>query len=470
MRKTSTQSFSNLSVDQNLSPLDVRIQHNPSELRSTKLQSESASSTFSSPPEEQEQSASVRRRVRAAYLLERSLVRLLYSQIGRPQVQIALWDGTAAGDPEHAVGRVVIRRPGVLWHLLADSEIAFGQAYSLGDIEIEGDLIATLTELNIGLTRIPRKAVLSRLFHPFGLSGNRSRQSFAESRASVYHHYDIGNDFYRLWLDEQLVYTCAYYESASLTLEQAQVAKLDYVCRKLRLQPGETVVEAGCGWGALALYMARHYGVKVKAFNLSREQLAYARDRAASERLTHQVEFIEDDYRNIHGQYDVFVSVGMLEHVGPKNYTGMGQVMRKVLTSQGRGLIHSIGRNFAAPLDAWVEKNIFPGACPGSLSQMMDLFETNGFSVVDVENLRLHYARTCAEWLARLERNSRQVEAMFDREFLQMWRLYLAGSSAAFWSGWLQLFQVVFTSATNNRLPWTRVDWYSTETKNDAAV
>ncbi|MDB5387478.1 MAG: cyclopropane fatty acid synthase [Planctomycetaceae bacterium] len=399
--------------------------------------------------------------LRHSYHIERTIAWMLHSRIGRPDVQIALWDGTSVGNAGRSIGRVVIRQPWVLWRLLVDSEIAFGKAYTNGDLELEGDLIPVLTEMNIGLTRVPRKAGLSRLFQPLRLTGKRSRQTPTESRASVYHHYDIGNEFYKLWLDQQLIYTCAYYTSATDSLEAAQTAKLDYVCRKLRLQPGETVVEAGCGWGALALHMARHYGVAVKAYNLSREQLAYARERARAEGLADRVEFVEADYRDIEGQFDVFVSVGMLEHVGPKNYTGMGNVMRNVLTAEGRGLIHSIGRNFAAPLDAWIERHIFPGACPASLKEMMDLFESSGFSVVDVENLRLHYARTCADWLKRLEEQAERVTEMFDLEFLRMWRLYLAGSSAAFLSGWLQLFQIVFTRATNNRLPWTRSDWYS---------
>lgn len=402
--------------------------------------------------------------MRPAYQLERSLASLLHSTIGSPHVQIVLWDGTTVGNAEGAVGRVCIRRPGVLWRLLVDSEITFGDAFTCGDLEIDGDLISTLTELNVGLSRVPRKSGLSRLFQPWGLTGQRSGQTVAESKASVYHHYDIGNDFYQLWLDKQLIYTCAYYEHPDDSLDVAQVAKLNYVCRKLRLRPGETVVEAGCGWGGLALHMARHYGVTVKAYNLSREQLAYARALAESEGLTDRVEFIEDDYRSIQGRYDVFVSVGMLEHVGPRNYPVLGELMRNVLTKNGRGLIHSIGRNFAAPLDAWIERRIFPGACPPSLKEMLDLFENSGFSVVDVENLRLHYARTCQEWLERLERNAERVTEMFDTEFLRMWRLYLAGSSSAFTSGWLQLFQVVFTRATNNQLPLTRDDWYSMPT------
>lgn len=397
---------------------------------------------------------------RSAYQYERSMTSLLHSRIGSPRVQIVLWDGTAVGPANDSVGRLVIRRPDVLWRVMIDSEIAFGESFTNGGLDIEGDLITVLTELNLGLARIPRTAGLSRLLQPFDLIRRRSRQTLAESKASVYHHYDIGNEFYKLWLDQQLVYTCAYYTQPADSLDAAQTAKLDYICRKLRLRPDDRVVEAGSGWGALALHMAREYGVSVKAYNLSREQIAYAREQAKAAGLSHRVEFIEDDYRSITGQYDAFVSVGMLEHVGPLNYPAFGRLIRNVLTANGRGLIHSIGRNFAAPLDAWILRHIFPGACPPSLKQLLDIFEDHGFSVIDVENLRLHYARTCQEWLRRVEQHAERITDMFDARFLKMWRLYLAGSSAAFASGWLQLFQVVFAPATNNQLSLTRKDWY----------
>ena len=144
--------------------------------------------------------------------------------------------------------------------------------------------------------------------------------TIGRARSNIYHHYDIGDDFYRLWLDRQMVYTCAYFPTSDATLEEAQTAKMDLVCRKLWLKPGETVVEAGCGWGAFALHMARCYGVTVKAYNVSREQIRTARERAKAEGLEGRVEFIEDDYRAIRGQFDVFASIGMLEHVGRRNY------------------------------------------------------------------------------------------------------------------------------------------------------
>lgn len=383
------------------------------------------------------------------------MIQWLHRQVGSPRVIIVLWDGTIVGRPQSAIGQINMQSPSALRRVVWNPDLAFGDCFASGELEIQGDLVEVLTELNRGLSRAGER---TRLKTPWRLS--HSSHSLAKSKSNASHHYDLGNDFYKLWLDEQLVYTCAYYPHSNATLEEAQVAKLDHVCRKLRLKHGEHVVDAGCGWGALALHMARKYGVSVQAYNLSGEQIQFARQWAESEGLSSRVQFIEDDYRNLAGQFDAFVSVGMLEHVGPENYRGLGSLMSRALTPTGRGLIHSIGRNAPRPLDAWTEKYIFPGAHPPSLREMMDLFENSGFSVLDVENLRLHYARTCADWLARYEQAMDRVRQMFDERFVRMWRLYLAASSAAFANGDLQLFQVLFARTNNNTLPWTRVDWY----------
>jgi cyclopropane-fatty-acyl-phospholipid synthase len=216
---------------------------------------------------------------------------------------------------------------------------------------------------------------------------------------------------------------------------------MDYVCRKLQLQPGETVAVAGFGWGSMVLHMAKHYGVKVTAFNLSHEQMVFARRRARKEGLSGQVEFIEDGYRNIAGCFDVFLSVGMLERVGSSHYADLGHLIHRSLGESGRGLLHFIGRNSPAPLSAWIRKRLFPGAYTPTLREVMEVFEPWDLSVCDVENLRLHYAKTLEHWLSRFERSAHQVSAMFDEKFMRTWRLYLAGSLAAFRVGTMQLFR-----------------------------
>src|SRR5712691_6495104 len=228
-------------------------------------------------------------------------------------LRVTLWDGTSIGladVPETA--EVVVKDRRTLLALVRDPAVGFGDAYAGGRLAVHGDLVRLLEAIYRHWEGTPASlAREKRRWLPNDLR---------RARENIHYHYDLGNDFYRLWLDEQLVYTCAYFPTAQTGLEAAQVAKLEHVCRKLALRPGENVVEAGCGWGALALHMARHHGVRVRAFNISTEQVRYARERARQEGLEGRVEFVEDDYRNIRGRYDVFVSVGMLEHVGPENY------------------------------------------------------------------------------------------------------------------------------------------------------
>ena len=385
---------------------------------------------------------------------EKKLLAGILRGSGDPPVMVVLWNGQEISNHEgNVVARVLIRDRGALLKLAADPELNFGELYAAQRIEVQGNLLEFLeavyrvwpkrSQNNIG------KGLLASLY------GAR-RNTLTGARRNIQHHYDIGNDFYKLWLDEKMLYTCAYFPSPDISLEDAQSAKMDHVCRKLRLQPGEKVVEAGCGWGALALHMARNYGVTVTAYNISKEQIAHARQRALAEGLDGQVEFIEDDYRNVRGEFNAFVSVGMLEHVGTDHYQELGAVIDRSLKENGRGLIHSIGLNYPRRMDAWTERNIFPGACPPSLAQMMQIFEPYDFSVVDVENLRLHYARTLEHWLQRFEDNSARVAQMFDPAFVRAWRLYLAGSLTAFKTGGMQLFQVSFARAAHNQIPWTR--------------
>jgi cyclopropane-fatty-acyl-phospholipid synthase len=379
--------------------------------------------------------------------------------LGNPGFQFVLWNGEKVPDSGSTTGRSVhIHDRPTLWRLVINPELHFGDAFTRGRLDIEGDLVGFLESVYPSIPVTDQAPPLVRVAKRWY---NRARRNtLAGSRSNIAHHYDLGNDFFRLWLDEDMVYTCAYFPSPTLSLEQAQRAKMDYVCRKLRLQPGETVIEAGCGWGSLARHMAREYGVKVRAYNLSREQIGYARERAAAEGLDQQVEYVEDDYRNITGLCDVFVSVGMLEHVGRDNYKTLGGIIDRCLTPGGRGLIHSIARDQPYPMNAWIERRIFPGSYPPTLREMMEIFEPWGFSVQDVENLRLHYAKTLEHWLARFDAHRDQVQANFDTAFFRAWRLYLAGSLAGFNTGWLQLFQVVFTRSGANNIPWTREQLY----------
>jgi len=371
------------------------------------------------------------------------LLKQVFRAIGPAPIRLAIETGGEYALPG-SVPVATVRIPNLrtLAQMAVDPEIAFSEAFADGSVRVEGDLVRALEVVYDSLRSRGGYGwygawsnALLELFESNSLDG---------SRENIHRHYDLGNDFYRLWLDPQMVYTCAYFETPDATLEEAQRAKLDYVCRKLQLQPGESVVEAGCGWGAMALHMARHYGVRVQAFNISREQIEFARQRAKQEGLDGRVEYIEDDYRNIRGKHDVFVSIGMLEHVGRSQYARLGETVHRVLGDTGRGLIHSIGRSYRAPVSRWIRKRIFPGAYVPTLGEAMRILEPHGYAVWDVENLRPHYARTIEHWLARFDGARGVVSQMYDEQFERTWRLYLAGSIAGFRTGSLELFQILF--------------------------
>jgi cyclopropane-fatty-acyl-phospholipid synthase len=388
------------------------------------------------------------------WLLERILIAM-----GQPPFRLVLGNVEAISrSASSPIGSIIFHDRQSLFRMLVDPQLGFGDGYSEGTIRVEGDLQAMLEAVYRAWPATSAGNWFTKV-----MSHCRERleaNTPQRSRQNVHHHYDLKTDFYQYWLDSQLVYTCGYFPAPTATLEEAQIAKMDYICRKLQLQPGESVVEAGCGWGAMALHMARRYGVRVKAFNLSHEQVIVARQRARLEGLTASVEFVEDDYRNISGHFDVFVSVGMLEHVGTSNYPELGRVIHRSIGSTGRGFLHFIGRNRPAPLSPWISKRIFPGAYSPTLGEVREVLEPWNYSICDVENLRLHYAKTLEHWLDRFERSAQQISDAYDPKFVRAWRLYLAGSLVAFKAGTLQLFQITFAGADCRCIPWTRAYLY----------
>jgi cyclopropane-fatty-acyl-phospholipid synthase len=384
----------------------------------------------------------------------------LLAGMGRPPIRISLWNGCEVGRPEaEVVGTLRIHDWRALARLILDPEFQAGELYTEGRLAIEGDAVELISavfrgRMNAGLlNRVMPERLLRRALH----NGLRA------ARRNAHHHYDVGNDFYQLWLDERMLYTCAYFPTPEATLEAAQLAKMDHVCRKLALRSGHRVIEAGCGWGALALHMARYYDVRVRAFNVSSEQIAYAREQAEKQGLQGRVEFIDDDYRDIRERCDAFVSVGMLEHVGKAHFAELGEVIDRCLSSQGLGFIHSIGRSQPLRLNPWIEQRVFPNAYPPTLREMMDVFEGRNFAVLDVENLRRHYRLTAQHWLERFRRSRVRIEEMVGVEKARTWELYLAGTVASFETSSLHLYQVLFSRAANNRIPWTREHCYSGE-------
>jgi cyclopropane-fatty-acyl-phospholipid synthase len=384
---------------------------------------------------------------------DRWLAGRLQSVIEPSRLRLELWDGSSSYSRSDAIGSIVVRNRRTLIGLVIDPDLWFGEAYTAGTLDVRGDLEGVIE----GFTPVTLQPTLLERFRGVLARSN----SLNLARRNAHHHYDLGNDFYERWLDRDLVYTCAYFARPDMSLEEAQHAKFDLVCRKLHLQPGESVVEAGCGWGTFALYMARRFGVRVRAFNVSREQLAYARARAARESLTDRVEFVDDDYRNLTGEYDAFVSIGMLEHVGARQYDAFSAVLRRAVRHGGRGLLHFIGRDRPRPLNTWVQRRIFPGAYPPTLAEVGGrILGPAAMSILDVENLRLHYARTLEHWRTRFTAIEDDVGARYGDAFERAWRLYLAGSQAAFVTGSLQLFQVVFARSDAPPPYWTRAEMF----------
>jgi cyclopropane-fatty-acyl-phospholipid synthase len=385
------------------------------------------------------------------------LLRTLLRRLGDPPVRFDLWGERGIGDAPRPVATLRLHDRGALARLLLDPDFQFGELFVAGRLSVEGDLVAAL---RLAFS-VPRPAGWAGR----SLDALRRRVPHDPSSAidSAQHHYDTGNEFYKLWLDERMLYTCAYFPSPADGLEEAQLAKLDHVCRKVALRPGERVIEAGCGWGALALHMARYYGVRVRAFNVSSAQVEFAREQAEKQGLADRVEFVEEDYRSVSGRYDAFVSVGMLEHVGTECYRELGRTIERVLEPTGRGLIHSIARSREQPLNRWTERRVFPGAHPPTLREMMEIFEPNGLVVLDVENLRRHYALTARHWLRRFDAARPRIDALVGPERARTWQLYLAGTTASFEASTVELFQVVFTRVGNDAIPWTRSHVYTGE-------
>lgn len=395
----------------------------------------------------------------AAAALGRTAARAVHAALGSQDVRFELADGTAVGaERSAAVATLRFADARAPIALALDPDLALGDLYASGRIEVDGSLVELLARTDVVASDHAAVGALRRLLR----AGTPAawRQALGRAAGNAQRHYDVGNDFYALWLDDRMVYTCAYFARPELSLEEAQLAKLDHVCRKLRLRPGQRVLELGCGWGALAIHMARRYGVSVRAYNVSREQVAWAREDAEKQGVADRVEFVLDDYRNASGRYDALASVGMLEHVGPGNYEELGRVIARTLAPDGLGLIHTIGRSRPQPLNRWVATRIFPEAHPPALSEMMRIFEPQDLAVLDVENLRRHYALTAQHWLDRYQKNRRMIAARVPEQTARGFELYLAGTVAAFRCAWMCLYQVVFSRAKNDAVPWTRADLY----------
>lgn len=374
-----------------------------------------------------------------------------------------------AGNPLADVPPVTVRLHDkrLHWAIVVEPSLAVGEAYMNGTLTIEEgtlhDFIALASE---NMTRAnPRFSMQERL--SFLIRRLQQWNPVQTSRRNVAHHYDLSEDLYKLFLDSDRQYSCAYFTSPDATLEEAQQAKKRHIMSKLLLEPGQRILDIGCGWGGMALSIARHHDVEVTGITLSERQLAVARRRAEEEQLSHRVKFMLADYRQIAGRFDRIVSVGMFEHVGVGHYGTFFRRMGELLNDTGVALLHAIGRSYGSgATNAWIRKYIFPGGYSPALSEVLSAVEVSGLRATDIEILRpTHYAETLRHWRMRFDQQRAKAAALYDERFCRMWDFYLSGSENAFRHQGLMVWQMQLAHhaeilpATRDYMPFTEASY-----------
>ena len=355
------------------------------------------------------------------------------------------------GKPEFTIH---LKKPIPMADLMKSTSIALGEAYMDGTLEVEGDLYYALNHFlgQMGKFSTDQSALKKLIF---------SSKSKKNQKKEVQSHYDIGNDFYKMWLDDTMSYSCGYFKNEDDTLEQAQRNKVDYLLEKLYLSKGMSLLDIGCGWGFLLIEAAKKYKIHGTGITLSKEQYKEFEQRIKKEHLEDLLTVELMDYRDLpkYGQkFDRVVSVGMLEHVGRGNYEEFFDCVKSVLNPGGIFVLHYISALKEYPGDAWIKKYIFPGGVVPSLREIINIAGDKRFYTVGVESLRRHYNKTLLCWNKNFQKHREEVVELFDERFARMWELYLCACAATFMNGIIDLHQIIFTNDVNNELPMTK--WY----------
>ncbi|HXV68584.1 MAG TPA: class I SAM-dependent methyltransferase [Nitrospira sp.] len=386
---------------------------------------------------------------------------------GQP-LDLVLPDGSRLNFGQQPRVVMAIRDPDVLPALAHPTLGSLGEAFVDGRIDIDGDIMAVIASAE-------RLAAAGGSPATARIAATTAHHTPRQDLDDIKHHYDMGNEFYRLWLDERMVYSCAYFQTGDETIDAAQVAKLDHICRKLRLQPGERLLDIGCGWGGLILHAAQHYGVQAVGITLSDNQFAFAHERVQSAGLEERVQVLLLDYRDAPARFgdasfDKISSIGMFEHVGQKNLSAYFGVVRSLLRDRGLFMNHGItspdadSRTVGSGISEFMDKYVFPHTELPHLHLIVREMAAQQFEVYDVESLRPHYARTLAQWSRRLEAQLASARTLVGERTLRVWRAYLAGSSLGFDQGWLNVYQVLASRQEADgptELPLTRAWMYS---------
>lgn len=378
-------------------------------------------------------------------------------------LRVELWNGQRFDfSPEPP--RVTIRVPdaGAVRYLLSPSLYNLGSAYVEGAIDVSGranDMIAVVGAL--AASSVPRNRLLRTL--------RRIAHTRASDAAAIRYHYDVSNEFYGAWLDPGMVYSCAYFENGDETLAEAQIKKIDHILKKIRLRPGHTLLDIGCGWGALAIRAAQRYGARCVGVTLSENQARLAREQVARAGMEHLVQIRLEDYRDVQGKYDRITSVGMFEHVGVRHLPAYFSRINALLADDGVAMNHGLTttdtEHKAAPYGGgeFIERYVFPHGELAHLGVVLRAMQEGGLEALDVENLRRHYARTCAIWTDNFEARADQIKLLTDPKKFRIWHVYLAGCNYAFANDWISLYQVVCGKAGRapEAIPWSRRFMYA---------
>lgn len=366
------------------------------------------------------------------------------SRLGLP-VALSLWDGSTINPKGTAKIHLTLKSPQAISSLVRPTLGKIAKAYVEGQIDIEGDVRETI---QIGERLVSDHA---STYQRRSAVFNWWRHTRPADRRAIQHHYDVGNEFYGLWLDRNRVYSCAYFKTDDDNLDLAQEQKLDHICRKLALKPGERFLDIGCGWGALIIWAARHYGVKATGITLSDEQHAYANQRIRELELEDCCEARLMDYRDVATEqpFDKIASVGMFEHVGKKNLPVYFEKIFSLLKPGGLVMNHGITTNslddraLGSDIGKFVDEYVFPGGELVHVSRVIREMSTQGLEMWDTECLRPHYAKTLWDWVSRLEAKAGRARELVGERRYRIWRIYMAGSAYAFERGWISIFQIL---------------------------
>lgn len=398
--------------------------------------------------------------------MKKTLLNLLFSRTKQPAFSVNYWDGEEQrygdGFPEF---RVIFNKEPQASDLEDNLSLRLGESYMRGEIDLEGDYNAMVRALESYETHGPAKANFLKRMFILALGISKDGHGQKQQKENIKAHYDLGNDFFSLWLDSTLSYSCAYFAHPDDTLTQAQEQKIDLVLKKLRLQPGMRLLDIGCGWGELALRAASRYQASVVGITLSEEQYAKAKRRAAERGMEQRVDIRLQNYLDLDSDrsFDRIASVGMFEHVGQGHIPRYFKKIDSLLAPGGVSLLHTLTKLEENSSDDWIKKYIFPGGYIPSLRELMHVLPEFDFHAAHVESLRPHYVKTLEQWHANFSEPAvlTKTTAMYDREFVRMWSLYLLMAAAYLRTGNLDLHQIVFTKGTNNTLPLTLTDVYS---------